>query len=64
MITKFRERWDKLKDSAKRKKDLRAAGLVSTASSGSPNRTVRETVISEEPEEEQAQDQVDEVEAN
>jgi hypothetical protein len=25
MITKFRERWDKLKDSAKRKKDAKAA---------------------------------------
>jgi hypothetical protein len=42
MITKFRERWDKLKESAKRKKDAKAA--AEAAKSG-----VRER-IDEEPE--------------
>ena len=47
MIGKFRERWDKLKESAKRKKDAKVS-----ASSGS---VVREP-ISEEPEGEKEQD--------
>jgi hypothetical protein len=42
MITKFRERWDKLKESAKRKKDAKAS--AEAAKSG-----VRER-IDEEPE--------------
>jgi len=46
MIAKFRERWEKLKDSAKRKKEAKAA-----ASTG-----VRERII-EEPEEEEELDE-------
>ena len=46
MITKFRERWDKLKESAKRKKDAKAA--TEAAKYG-----VRER-IDEEPEAEEA----------
>jgi len=49
MIGKFRERWDKLKESAKRKKDAKA--LVSVTAPG-----LREPAISEEHEEEQPQD--------
>ena len=45
MITKFRERWEKLKESAKRKKSARAAGT-------DPN-SVRER-IDEDPEGEEA----------
>jgi hypothetical protein len=42
MITKFRERWDRLKESAKRKKDAKAA--AEAAKSGTTER------IDEEPE--------------
>jgi len=42
MITKFRERWDKLKESAKRKKDAKA--FAEAAKSGARER------IDEEPE--------------
>ena len=42
MITKFRERWDKLKESAKRKKDAKAS--AEAAKSGARER------IDEEPE--------------
>lgn len=50
MIVKFRERWEKLKESAKRKKESRAAAeAVQTA--------VRER-IAEEPEAEEALDDV------
>ena len=43
MIAKFRERWDKLKESAKRKRSAKANG-------GSDNSNVREQRIDEEPE--------------
>ena len=43
MIAKFRERWDKLKESAKRKRNAKANG-------GSDSSTVREQPIDEEPE--------------
>lgn len=48
MITKFRERWEKLKESAKRKKDAKAAAAANTSRSG----TVGER-IDEEPEPEE-----------
>lgn len=49
MIAKFRERWEKLKESAKRKKDAKAAA-------DSVNSPVRER-IDEEPEAEEAETQ-------
>ncbi|EIM90410.1 uncharacterized protein STEHIDRAFT_145494 [Stereum hirsutum FP-91666 SS1] len=49
MINKFREKWDKLKESAKRKREARAA-------SGAHNSTVHER-IDEEPEAEAEQDE-------
>ncbi|KAF9562160.1 hypothetical protein CPC08DRAFT_706887 [Agrocybe pediades] len=49
MIAKFRERWEKLKDSAKRKKEAKAA--AEAASAGVRNRIV------EEPEEEEELDE-------
>jgi hypothetical protein len=49
MIVKYRERWDKLKESAKRKKEAKAA---TEATAG-----VREKII-EEPEAEEELDQV------
>jgi hypothetical protein len=48
MIVKFRERWDKLKESAKKKKEAKAA-----AGTGTP---VREKIV-EEPEAEQDLDE-------
>lgn len=48
MIVKFRERWEKLKDSAKRKKEAKAAAESATAS-------VRERIV-EEPEAEEELD--------
>jgi hypothetical protein len=50
MIAKFREKWDKLKESAKKKKDAKTA----TVSGGG----VMETAITEEPE---VEDQADDV---
>lgn len=49
MIARFRERWEKLKESAKRKKDAKAAAEVTKAG-------VRER-IEEEPEAEQELDE-------
>jgi len=49
MISKFRERWDKLKESAKRKRDAKAAADVQ-------NSPVHER-IDEEPEAEAEQDE-------
>lgn len=46
MIAKFRERWERLKESAKRKKSAKAAGAVESSS-------VRER-IDEDPEAEEA----------
>lgn len=46
MIAKFRERWEKLKDSAKRKRSAKAAAQAETS-------TVRER-IDEDPEAEEA----------
>jgi hypothetical protein len=48
MIAKFRERWEKLKDSAKRKKEAKAATEVATTG-------VRERIV-EEPEAEEELD--------
>jgi len=48
MIAKFRERWEKLKDSAKRKKEARAAVDATTG--------VRERIV-EEPEAEEELDE-------
>lgn len=50
MIAKFRERWEKLKDSAKRKKEAKAAAEV--AATG-----VREAIV-EEPEAEEELDEI------
>jgi hypothetical protein len=47
MIAKFREKWDKLKESAKRKKDAKAASASSGVGMREP--------ISEEPEAEKEQ---------
>lgn len=49
MIARFRERWEKLKESAKRKKDAKSAA-------GVPKAAVREC-IEEEPEAEQELDE-------
>lgn len=49
MIAKFRERWEKLKDSAKRKKEAKAAAQAATAG-------VRDRII-EEPEAEEELDE-------
>jgi hypothetical protein len=49
MIVKFRERWDKLKESAKRKKEAKAAAEAATAG-------VREKIV-EEPKAEEELDQ-------
>lgn len=48
MIARFRERWEKLKESAKRKKDAKAAGITKAS--------VRDR-IEEEPEAEQELDE-------
>lgn len=48
MIMKFRERWEKLKESAKRKKEAKAAAEAATSS-------VRERIV-EEPEAEEELD--------
>jgi len=48
MIVKFRERWDKLKESAKRKKEAKAAAEAATAG-------VRERIV-EDPEAEEELD--------
>jgi len=49
MIAKFRERWEKLKESAKRKKDAKAVAATASGVRGEP--------ISEEPEAEQELDE-------
>ena len=46
MITKFRDRWEKLKDSAKRKKEAKAAAEVAAA--GVRDRIVEEPEAEEE----------------
>lgn len=46
MITKFRERWEKLKESAKRKKEAKAA--AEAHSSGVRDRIVEEPEAEEE----------------
>lgn len=46
MIVKFRERWEKLKDSAKRKKEAKAA--AETAANGVRDRIVEEPEAEEE----------------
>lgn len=46
MITKFRERWEKLKESAKRKKEAKVAAEVATA--GVRDRIVEEPEAEEE----------------
>lgn len=46
MIAKFRERWEKLKDSAKRKKEAKAAAEI--ASTGIRERIVEEPEAEEE----------------
>jgi hypothetical protein len=51
MITKFRERWEKLKESAKRKKEAKAASADGGSSAGG----VKDRII-EEPEAEEALD--------
>lgn len=49
MIAKFRERWEKLKESAKRKKEAKAAAMDATTS------VARERIV-EEPEAEEELD--------
>jgi hypothetical protein len=46
MITKFRERWEKLKESAKRKKEAKVAAEV--AMTGARDRIVEEPEAEEE----------------
>lgn len=46
MIVKFRERWEKLKESAKRKKEVKAAAEV--ASKSAQERIVEEPEAEEE----------------
>lgn len=46
MITKFRERWEKLKESAKRKKEAKVAAEVAIA--GARDRIVEEPEAEEE----------------
>lgn len=51
MITKFRERWEKLKESAKRKKEAKASNAEGESSAGG----VKDRIV-EEPEAEEALD--------
>lgn len=50
MISKFRERWEKLKESAKRKKEAKASNVEGVSTGGVKDRIV------EEPEAEEALD--------